>query len=78
MRVFAVYFWHSEGWTPRNEALMVVKQGRTTRHPWQVACQSNMDSGDVQTSLWVKENVCLLNRQKRELLGADPQAQKAS
>ena len=22
MRVFAVYFWHSEGWTPRNEALM--------------------------------------------------------
>ena len=22
MRVFAVHFWHSEGWTPRNEALL--------------------------------------------------------
>ena len=22
MRVFSVYFWYSEGWTPRNEALM--------------------------------------------------------
>ena len=21
VRVFSVYFWHSEGWTPRNEAL---------------------------------------------------------
>ena len=34
MRVLSVvvYFWHSEGWTPRNEALMeaVVKQVRTT------------------------------------------------
>ena len=38
-RVFAVYFWHSEGWTPRNEALMeaVVKLARTTRYPWLVA-----------------------------------------
>ena len=26
LRVFSVYFWHSEGWTPRNEALL------TTRH----------------------------------------------
>ena len=26
--------WHSEGWTPRNEALLeaVLKQTRTTRH----------------------------------------------
>ena len=39
LRVFALYSWHSEGWTPRNEALMeaVVKQARTTRHPWLVA-----------------------------------------
>ena len=22
LRVFLVYFWHSEGWTPRNEALL--------------------------------------------------------
>ena len=30
MRVFAVHSWHTEGWTPRNKALMeaVVKQAR--------------------------------------------------
>ena len=22
LRLFSVYFWHSEGWTPRNEALL--------------------------------------------------------
>ena len=38
LRVFPVYFWHSEGWTPRNEALLeaVVKQAKTTRHQWLV------------------------------------------
>ena len=36
MLVFSVYFWHSEVWIPRNEALLeaVVKQARATRHPW--------------------------------------------
>ena len=35
MRIFSVYFRHSEGWTLRNETLLeaVVKQARTTRHP---------------------------------------------
>ena len=35
LRVFSVYFWHSEGWTPRNEALLeaVLRQATTTRHP---------------------------------------------
>ena len=44
LRVFSVYFWHSEGWTPRNEALpeAVVKQSNTTGHPWLVACGANM------------------------------------
>ena len=30
LRVFAVHFWHSEGWTPRNEALLeaVLKQAK--------------------------------------------------
>ena len=34
LRIFSVYFWHSEGWTPRNEALVeaVLKRART-RHP---------------------------------------------
>ena len=39
IRVFAVHFWHSEGWTWRNGASMetVNKQARTARHqhgPW--------------------------------------------
>ena len=50
--MFSVCFWHSEGWTPRNEALMdaEVKQARTTRHPWLIACDANMcpeDSGKI-------------------------------
>ena len=38
VRVFSVHFWHSDGWTTRNEALLeaVVKQAQTTRHPWLV------------------------------------------
>ena len=54
MRVFVVYFSHSVGWTPRNEALMeaVVKQARTTRHPWLVACDGNMNPEDFKKSLW--------------------------
>ena len=52
-----VYLWHPEGWTPRNEALMeaVVKQARTTRHRWLVACDANMDPDDFKESLWCKE-----------------------
>ena len=35
LRIFSVYFWLSEGWTPRNEGLLeaVLKQASTTRHP---------------------------------------------
>ena len=52
--VFSVYFWHSEGWTPRNEALpeTVLKQARTTRHPWLIACDANMCPEDFENSLW--------------------------
>ena len=54
--LFSVYLWHSEGWTPRNEALMeaVVKQVRTTRHPWLTACDANMCPEDFKTSLWFR------------------------
>ena len=54
LRVFPVYFWHSEGWTPRNEALLeaVLKQARTTRHPWLIACDANMCPEDFAKSLW--------------------------
>ena len=57
MRVSAVNYWHSEGWTLKNEALMeaVVKQARTTRHPWLVACDVHMNPEDFKQSLWFKE-----------------------
>ena len=57
-----VYFWHSEGWTPRNEAALeaVVKQASTTRHPWLVACDANMCPEDFEKSLWFqRENGCM-------------------
>ena len=51
-----MYFWHSEGWIPRYEALLetVVKQAKdTTRHPWWlVACDANMCPEDFEKSLW--------------------------
>ena len=45
------YFWHSEGWTSRHEALLeaVVKQVRATRHPWLIACDANMRPEDFET-----------------------------
>ena len=54
LRIFSVYFWRSEGWTPRNEALLeaVLKRARTTRHPWLVACDANMCPEDLEKSLW--------------------------
>ena len=44
LRVFSVYFWLSQGWFPRNEALLeaVLKRARITKHPWLVACDGNM------------------------------------
>ena len=56
LRVFSVYFWHSEGWAPRNEALLeaVVKQANTTRHPWLVPCDANTCPGDFDKSLWFR------------------------
>ena len=40
----------SEGWTPRNEALLeaVLEQAKTTRHPWLIACAANMCLEDVE------------------------------
>ena len=58
VRVFAVYFWHSEGWTPRNEALLeaVLKRARVTRHPWLVACDADMSPAEFDKSLWFQKN----------------------
>ena len=40
--------------TPRNEALMeaVVKQVRTTKHPWLSACDANVCPENFKKSLW--------------------------
>ena len=47
LRVIALHIFHPEGWTPKNDAIMeaVVKQARTTSHPWLVACDANVDGG---------------------------------
>ena len=53
MRVLSAHFWHSEGWTPKNESLMeaIVKQMRTTKHPWLRACDADMSPEDFKKSL---------------------------
>ena len=56
LRVFSVHFWHSEGWTPRNEALLeaVVNQAKGTRHPWLITCDANMSPEEFEKSLWLQ------------------------
>ena len=58
MRIFAVYFWHSEGWSSRNEALLeaVLKKTRTTKHPWLLAWDANMGREDFEKSLWFRKD----------------------
>ena len=57
----------------------VVKLARTTRHPWQGACDANMDPRDFMQSLWFEEKrKSFLKRQKRKFKLADPLARKAS
>ena len=72
--IFAVYAWRPDWWTPRNEALVdaVVKQARTTRHPWLVACDANMDSKKF------RRNACSFSRQKQGFPLVGSQAHIAS
>ena len=53
-RIFSVYFWHSEGWSSRNEALMeaVLKRTRITKHLRLTACDADMSPEDFEKSLW--------------------------
>ena len=55
---FSVYFWHSEGWTPRNEALLeaVLKRTRTTKHPWLMACDADMSPEDFEKNIWFRKD----------------------
>ena len=54
LRIFSVYFWHSNGWASRNEALLeaVMKRTRTTKHPWLMVCDANTGAEDFEKSLW--------------------------
>ena len=58
MRIFAVHFWHSEGWSSRTEALLeaVMKRSRTTKHPWLLACDANMSREDFEKSIWFQKD----------------------
>ena len=52
-----VYFWHSEGWSVRNEALMstVLNVFANTRSHWIIACDAHMEANDFAQGHWVKE-----------------------
>ena len=52
MRIFAACFWHSEGWSPRNEVIVeaVLRRVSATKHPWLVAC------ADFEKSLWFRKD----------------------
>ena len=58
LRIFSVYFWHSEGWTTRNEAIMeaVLKKAWTTKHPWLFACDAHMSPEDVEKSFCFRKD----------------------
>ena len=58
LRIFSVYFWHSDGWTSRNEALLeaVLKRTRITKHPWLIAYDANMSPEDFEKSLWFRKD----------------------
>ena len=58
MRMFAAYFWHSEGWSPRNKAILeaVLKRARATKHPWLIACDADMSPEDFEKSLWFRKD----------------------
>ena len=58
MSICAAYFWHTEGWTPRNEAILeaVLARARATQHLWLVACDANMSPADFENSLWFRKD----------------------
>ena len=58
VRMFAAYFWHTEGWISRNEAVLeaVLKRARATKHPWLVACDADMSPVGFEKSLWFRKD----------------------
>ena len=70
-----LYFWHSEGWTPRNEAITeaVLKGARTTKHPWLMACDTNMSPEDFEKTPLVSKRANVRDGSSR---GVDVQIKK--
>ena len=56
--MFAVFFWHTEAWSPRDEAILeaVLKRTRATKHPWLIACDADMSPEDFERSLWFRKD----------------------
>ena len=56
--MFAACFWHTEGWSPRNEAILeaVLKRARTTEHPRLMASDANMSPEDFGKSFWFRKD----------------------
>ena len=57
MLMSAAYFWHTDGWSPRNEAILeaVLKRARTTKHPWLMTCDANMSARRISRKPLVSE-----------------------
>ena len=66
LRVFSDFFLHSEGHTPRNEALMeaVVNQARTTRHQWLINCETEKEEMREQQRMKVMKDMTRKIRSK--------------
>ena len=54
----AACLWHTEGWSPRDEALLeaVLERARATKHPWLVACDAIMSPLEFEKSLWFRKD----------------------
>ena len=45
----------------------VVKEARTARHPWSVACDANMNSEDLKKNLWFRDR-CTFTKALEEVI----------
>ena len=56
--MIAAHLWHTEGWSPNNEAILVavLKRAKTTKHPWLIACDATMNAEDFEKSLWFRKD----------------------
>ena len=68
--VFSLYiFWQSQGWSPRTDVLLekVVKQAKTTKHPWLIACDANMNATNIEKRVWSQSKHMLIEAPAEEV-----------